>query len=258
MISRDQLTQFINQTLGQEILEKAAAKDELANGIQIHGSEEINKIALGVSCNAHFLEEAINFGAQACIFHHGFDPRTHKAQYSTYSQNRLRLIFQNNLSIYGFHGALDMHPTLGNNAQIIQKLGAKIQESLFEEWGFTAKFPKPIPIEDLEQKCLDLFDHDILSFLSGPEKITTIGVVSGAAKPYAQHIKEFQQKGVECYISGETSESTPHKMIESGINYLVCGHYATEVFGVKALGQKIQTHFGKKVQVQFIDIHNPV
>ena len=67
----------------------------------------------------------------------------------------------------------------------------------------------------------------------------------------------MEQKGVELFITGETSESVPYKMKDSGINYFVCGHYATEAFGVQELGKRIEAHFQDKIKVEFIDVPNP-
>lgn len=259
MIQRDELTNYLyKEIFGGELMAKAAIKDELANGIQFSGSETVSKIALGVSCNEAFLHEAVAWGAQYCIFHHGLDPRTHKSRYPLYAQKRLKLIVQNSLTIAGFHYALDAHPEIGNNAVIIRELGARRGEHLFDEWGYVGSFEKPRLLSDLRQHCEALFDHEIVSFESGPEEIHTIGVVSGGGKPYAAEIAEMEAKEVQLYISGESSESVPHKMLESQINYFVCGHYATEVFGVKALGEKIQQEFNGKLEVQLIDIPNPI
>ena len=62
-------------------------------------------------------------------------------------------------------------------------------------------------------------EHDVFAVYTGPKSIKTIGVVSGAGKPYAAEQAEMEEKGVELYISGETSESIPNKMKEAGINY---------------------------------------
>lgn len=258
MIKRDTLISFIYETIGDELLQLAAQRDELANGAQILGGEDVEKVALGVSLHEDFLREAIQAGANFCIFHHGLDVRTYKSRYPTYSQKRLKLIFQNHLTIMGFHFALDVHPKIGNNAVIIRELGAKRGEPLFEGYGYTAKFSKPQDAQRLSEKCSKLFEHDIFAVFSGPKKVTTIGVVSGAAKPYVQHLAEMEAKGVELFISGETSESVPNKMKEAGINYFACGHYATEVFGVQELGKVIKSHFGDRLEVEFIDIPNPI
>jgi dinuclear metal center YbgI/SA1388 family protein len=258
MIKRDDLIKYVNSLFGEELLAKARQQDELANGVQFLGSPDVETVTLGVSLNAEWLTSASESGSNFCIFHHGFDPRTYKSAFSTSSQERLRLIVQHNLTIMGFHYCLDAEPTFGNNAVILSALGATIDSPLFDDWGFVGTLKKPRTAESLAEECSELFGHDVLAIYAGPEKISTIGVVSGAAKPYEAEVWEMQQKGVQLFISGETSESTPHRMKESSINYFVCGHYATEVFGVQALGKQIKDHFGKAVKVEFIDIPNPV
>ena len=69
---------------------------------------------------------------------------------------------------------------------------------------------------------------------------------------------ELEAKGVQLYISGETSEWVVHQMKESEINYFCGGHYATEVFGVKELGKKIKEKFNNNLEVEFIDIPNQI
>lgn len=254
MVKRDEITQFVETTLTPKLLQKAWAKDEVANGVQIVGQADVAKIALGVSLNLEFLETAVKWGAQYCLFHHGLDPRTYLSRLPIYLQKELKLIFVHELTIAGFHYALDAQPEIGNNAQIIKLLGAHIKQPLFDEWGYTAVFDKPVSITDLKTRCRQLFDHEIMHFPTGHSSITTIGVVSGGAKPHAMDLEECLAKGIEIFISGETSESIPHKLVESGIDYFVCGHYATETFGIKALGEKLKTHFGNQVEVEFIDI----
>jgi len=119
MISRDELIKFIYKTIGDELLEKAAQKDEMANGVQVLGGGNVKKVTLGVSLNEEFLKEAIKRGSNFCIFHHGFDARAYKSRLSLYSQKRLKLVFKNDVTVMGFHFALDAHPTIGNSATII-------------------------------------------------------------------------------------------------------------------------------------------
>lgn len=256
-MKRNQVIDMIQSLIGNELLQKAAAKDELGNGVQFFGAEEVTKVAFGVSLNAAFLEKAAAWGAELCIFHHGFDPRTYKSAYPLSTQKRLQLIVQNNLTIMGFHYALDAHPDLGNNTQIAKKLGATITDTLFEEWGFVAQFEQPQQLLHLKARCAELFAHDVFACQTGPTEITTIGIVSGAGKPSAEHLAEMHDKGVQLFITGETSESVPHKMMESEINYFACGHYATEVFGVKALAKALKTQL-PDLEIQFLDVWSEV
>lgn len=258
MVLRDELTSFIEKTIGIELIAKARKIDESANGVQFRGAEEVSKVVLGVSLNSDFLKEAVSAKAQYCIFHHGFDARTDGSRYSHSSQNRLSLIFKNDLTIAGYHYALDAQPDFGNNATIAKLLGAKIVDTLYDEWGFVAKLPNPVDIDELSEQCAEIFSHDILAIKTSASMVQTLGIVSGAGKPYPPNIEEMKSKGVELYISGESSESRIHFMQEEGINYFLGGHYATEVFGVQELGKKLKSHYKDKLEVEFIDVPNPL
>lgn len=257
MVKRDDLIKFINLTFGAEWLKKAGEKDKLANGVQILGKGKVDRVFLGVSLNQDFLKEAVAAKADLCIFHHGFDPRTYQSCYPLYSQKRLKIIFENNLTIMGFHYVLDAHPQMGNNALIIKSLGAELGETLFDEWGYAGSFSQPQDVTALSKRCSQIFEHDVFAVFSGPKKVKTIGVVSGAGKPQAGELAEMETKGVELFITGETAESVPHQMKESGISYFACGHYASEAFGVQELGLVIKKQF-PQLQVEFLDIPNPV
>jgi dinuclear metal center YbgI/SA1388 family protein len=258
MLKRDKLITFIYKTLGEDILDRALVKDDFANGLQILGSEKVKRVAIGVSLNEEFLLEAIDWGAEFCIFHHGIYAPAYKLQYLKSEQKRLRLIFQNNLTIVGLHYALDAHPKLGNNAQIIKKLGAKLTDQFAEEWGYIGEFEKPQDLHDLGHKCQELFDHEVFVVQANNKKIKRIGVCSGSHKPGSFDYYKMQEKKIDLLITGETAEHIPHQMQEEGINYFVCGHYATEKFGIEALGDKIRTKYKEKLMVKFIDIKNPI
>jgi len=44
--------------------------------------------------------------------------------------------------------------------------------------------------------------------------------------------------------------------LEAGIHFVAAGHYATETFGVRRLGELLETRFG--VEHVFVDLPNPV
>ena len=68
-------------------------------------------------------------------------------------------------------------------------------------------------------------------------------------------IEQAALMGCDAYISGEISERTTHSARELGIDYLACGHHATERGGIQALGDLVAQHFD--IPVTFIDIDNP-
>jgi len=263
-MKRDKLVEFIKKTVGKELLEKAAKVDTRANGVQIHGKDEIKKVVLGVSANLDFFKEAVKAGADFCIFHHGlsFVNNQLNQRLNPAIQKRLKIIFDNNLTVAGYHYCLDAHPTIGNNAVIIKKLGARrLNEPYFElegaAWGWIAEFNKTQDVKKLAEKCSEVFSHDVFAVYAGSKKVKRIGVCSGGAKPYKESLFEVIDKKIELHISGEIVEGSSSLAKEIGFNYFACGHYATEVFGVQELGLKIKKAF-PQLKVEFIDIPNPL
>ncbi len=262
MVSRDELIIFIEKILGEDLLRKSRLKDIYANGVQIHGIDKINKISLGVSMTQDFLQEAARAKAEFCLTHHGLDLTVHNIVASRLhagSQANLKFAFSHDLTLAGYHYSLDTHPTIGNNAVIIRELGAQITgETYFDEWGYVAEFASPIPSAELAQKLAGLMSHDIFTVYGGPEMVSRIGVCSGGAKPYDRQLWEIIEKKLDAHIAGEIIEPSIAQAKGIGYNYYSCGHYASEVFGVQELGKKLKAHFKNKLEVEFIDISNPL
>lgn len=254
------LFQYIKTTFGEKLISQAALVDQNANGVQILGTDNVKKVALGVSCNLEFLQKAVNWGAQVCIFHHGLglsDHYIYNSQLLPSTQKELKLVFENGLTIAGFHYCLDVHPVIGNNAQIIKLLDAKFtNEAYFDEWGWIGEFDQEIELSHLAHNLARICKHDVFIVKGNEKKIKRIGVCSGGAVPKAQEIwQEITTKNVDIHLTGVITESSPALAKENGFNYLSAGHYATEVFGVKALGKEIKQRF-PELEVQFIEVWN--
>ena len=260
MVKRDDVISAIKLILSHQVLAKAKKMDTFANGIQVEGKSKVKKIATGVSVNLEFLEKAVEWGADMVIAHHGLnltDRNIKGALLSRAAQKRLKFAFQNELTIAGYHASLDIHATVGNNAIIIQKLGAEnLDIPFFDNWGMVAEYRDGIKVSELVEKCQTLFNHDVHFVDGGKDKINTIGVCSGGAKLSGAHLFEAYDIGIEAFISGEISEGLGQIAKESEISYLACGHYATETFGIQALGEKLSQHFGSKLELKFIDVPN--
>ena len=59
-------------------------------------------------------------------------------------------------------------------------------------------------------------------------------------------------RNIDLYITGEPSHSVYHHAVEGGLNFLAAGHYATEVWGVKAVAAKLEKETG--IRTLFIDL----
>jgi putative NIF3 family GTP cyclohydrolase 1 type 2 len=68
-----------------------------------------------------------------------------------------------------------------------------------------------------------------------------VGVVTGGA---AGEITAARQLGIDTFITGEGAHHNYCDAEEGGLNLLLGGHYATETWGVKALGKHLEQRFG--------------
>ena len=64
------------------------------------------------------------------------------------------------------------------------------------------------------------------------------------------------RSGLDAFLTGEPREHVMADAREAGIHFIAAGHYATETFGVRALGDWLAERFG--VEHVFVDIPNPV
>ncbi len=60
------------------------------------------------------------------------------------------------------------------------------------------------------------------------------------------------EEKVDLYLTGESSHVLYHTALEAGINVIFGGHYATEVYGVKLLAEKVSKELS--LETVFIDI----
>jgi putative NIF3 family GTP cyclohydrolase 1 type 2 len=75
----------------------------------------------------------------------------------------------------------------------------------------------------------------------GRERIERIGVVTGGG---ADLIGAAAAAGLDALITGEGPHHSFFDAMEGGLTVYYGGHYATEVFGVKALAERLETAFG--------------
>ncbi len=262
MVLRDELISFIESSIGLDLISKSRLKDIYSNGVQIHGKNEITKITVGVTMTHDFLVESVAAGADFCLTHHGLDLTSHNLVSSRMHagiQADLKYIFSHDLTVAGYHYSLDAQPDFGNNVTIVNSLGAHLTgETYFDEWGYVAEFKKPISATDLASKLAELTNHDIFSVYGGPEMVSRIGVCTGGAKSYDRELFEIIDKKIDAHIAGEIIEPSIAQAQGVGFNYFACGHYASEVFGVQELGKIIKSHYGDNLEVEFIDIPNPL
>jgi len=231
-------------------------KDDCPNGLQVEGTEEVKKIVTGVSASVELFEIAVAQKADTIIVHHGIIWNFERPVYRGGYRERVRLLLENNINLYGFHLPLDAHEEIGNNAQLCRKLEVKNMRPFGDIKGQYIGMKGEINMTDKEtffKQISKLVDRDPLIFDYGPDQVETVGVISGGAQKY---FNQAVSSGLDVYLTGEVSEHIMHYAKEEKIHFVSAGHYATEKFGIIALGQLLEKQFN--VEVTFVDINNPV
>jgi dinuclear metal center YbgI/SA1388 family protein len=236
-----------------ELLESDRFEDHGPNGLQVPGSEPVEAVATGVSANLETIERARDAGAQMLLVHHGLFWEGAPRALSRPLAGRLRALLGGDLSLAAYHLPLDAHPEIGNNALIADGLGCDGREP-FGGVGFAARFPGDgIPASELFDRVHRLTGREPLVFDAGPDPVRTIGIVSGGA---AGSLDDAVAAGLDAFLTGEPKEPVMGTAREGGVHFIAAGHYATETFGIRRLGELAADRFG--VRHEFVDVPNPV
>lgn len=240
-----------------QFLEIHQFKDYCVNGLQVEGREQVKKIITGVTANQALIERAIEEKADAILVHHGFFWKGEDQAIVGMKYQRIKALIENGINLYAYHLPLDVHPELGNNAQLAKLLEITDRRPL-EPWdkrsvGRVGKFTQAISSDDLTNRIESALSRQPLHIDGGPKQIKSVAWCTGGGQDY---ITIAAEQGVDAFISGEISERTVHIAHEMGIHYYAAGHHATERYGVQALGEWLEGEL--ELDVQFIDIDNPV
>ena len=248
MIALTKLTTFLDKELNL-----TAFADSSHNGLQVENSGSINRICVGVDASLAFFQEAAKRKADLVICHHGLSWGDSLKRITDLNYRRIKALMDNYIALYACHLPLDAHPRLGNNAQICRALGLKRLKPFGNYHGsvlgFQGELPETMSYANVKALAHRVFGNTTGTMDFGKGKVRTIAVVSGGA---AGEIAEAGQKGIDVYISGEANLEAYHLAQEYHINAIFGGHYATEVFGVKAVAALLAKRF--PVQTEFIDM----
>ncbi len=251
MVNRNELENYLNTFLDCD-----GFNDIGPNGLQVQGRDNIQKIITGVSAGVELFQRAIEKKADAIIVHHGIIWNFERPVYKGGYKNRVKLLLENEINLFGLHLPLDAHPEIGNNAEIARLLGVTDLEPFGEYngryMGIKGHLPG-VPVKELFKQIQDRINPEALSFLYGPDKINKIGIISGAAQ---KSVTQAVEANLDMFITGEVSEHVLNYVKEENIHFISAGHYATERFGVLALGRHLTEKFN--LDVEFVDIPNPV
>jgi dinuclear metal center YbgI/SA1388 family protein len=218
------------------------------NGVQVEHAGPVTRCAVAVDASLRTIDGAIAVGANLLVVHHGLfwggiQPlRGHVYQ-------RFQRLLTHDIAVYSSHLPLDLHPTFGNNALLAAALGLEPSSGFARFQSITVGFAGEA---DVGTAALAIKLRDLVSANGGT--LTTAGVhadrrtrrwaICTGAGASSDSLREAAEAGVDTLIVGEGPHHTAVEGPELGIAILYAGHYATETFGVRALGAELERTFG--------------
>ncbi|MCB0880234.1 MAG: Nif3-like dinuclear metal center hexameric protein [Thermoleophilia bacterium] len=245
----------------ETLLDAHAFADYCPIGLQVSGrAEHVDTIATSVSSTRDAFERAAAVGAQLLLVHHGLFWKGMSQVVDPIMRERLAVLIDHDITLAGYHLGLDAHPGIGNNALIADLLElTRVDVPFAVHGGRAIGVVGELPGDGLAP---DRFRERVRSVLGGRdplvlgadlERVRRVAVCSGGA---AADVDEAAELGCDAFLTGEPREETDARARELGIMFLAGGHHATEVFGIRALGELLAREFD--LRHEFLDADNPV
>jgi len=140
---------------------------------------------------------------------------------------------------------------VGNAAVLARKLGIEALEPFGKYGGASVGWRgvrAEVPLRELADSLAELTGARVRTLPGGPDPVSRVGVVTGSG---ADALHEAAASGLDVLVTGEARHHHAIEAAESGITVLLGGHYATEVWGVRAVAAILEEHFG--IEGRFVD-----
>lgn len=222
------------------------------NGLQVENSGRVGAIVAAVDGSQATIDGVIATLEQGqtpplILVHHGLFwdgnvPVTGRRY------RRLAGLLDHDIALYSAHIPLDVHPEVGNNAVLAERLGIRV-EGWFGgyrgiEMGVWGSCPSSLAGREAVALELDRVLHTLKGSATlipgGPEKPSRIGIITGGA---GSMIRAARDAALDTFITGEGPHYTYFDAIEWGVNVIYAGHYATETLGVQAMASHLAEEF---------------
>lgn len=214
------------------------------NGLQVENAGRVTRIAVAVDASESVIEQSCASGADLLIVHHGLFWSGNRSITGAHYR-KLQQAISSNLAIYSSHLPLDAHPKLGNNVLLTRAVGLNPREPFAKIGiGCTAN----MTLRTLVDRVETAVGGPVHLAPGGPDRVRRVAVMTGGG---GSLVERAAAEGYDALLTGEGAHHTFAAAEEARIHLIYAGHYATETFGVKALGATIENTHG--IPWTFID-----
>ena len=223
------------------------------NGLQVANNGRVTRIGAAVDAGLRPFTQAVDAGVDFLIVHHGLfwePPRPVTGP----AYQKLSVLLGGNCALYSSHLPLDAHPQLGNNALLARQVGLKRCRPFLIHQGeaIGCLASGRLRRAELRRKLTALYPR-VTSIEFGSATPRLVAFCSGSGN---SAVRELGRAGVDTLVTGELREEWFNYAQEHHLNLYLCGHYATETHGVKALAAELAGKF--RLPWDFIATGNPL
>jgi dinuclear metal center YbgI/SA1388 family protein len=248
-ITLTQITGYLDRFLRiKEIPDEVNA----VNGLQVENSGVVGGVVAAVDASLATIEGVVatlvpGKPPPLVLVHHGLlwdgnVPITGRRY------RRVSALIEHDIPLYAAHIPLDVHPEVGNNAVLAERLGLEVEGWFGSYRGIAIGVWGQVPSSLLTRESVALELDRVLHTLKGsatliaggPERPSRIGIITGGA---GNMIAQARDADIDTFITGEGPHYTYFDAMEWGLNLIYAGHYATETLGVQAMASHLAERF---------------
>ena len=220
------------------------------NGLQVENGGEVTRVAVAVDASEAAIREAVARGCDLLLVHHGLFWDGHQPLTGR-RYRKVKRLLDAGVAVYSAHIPLDVHPEVGNNVVLARELGIRVEGRFGDYEGVELGVWGELELkrEALAARLDEVLGGRVKMMAGGPERVRRVGVITGQG---GSMIGAAIEAGLDAYVTGEGAHHTYFDAMEGGINVYYGGHYATEVWGVRALAAHLEKRFG--LPWEFLDL----
>lgn len=200
---------------------------------------EVTGIHVAMDVTQGVIREAIAAGANLLITHHPMMIAGTRTLRCDDMEGRLLLLLaQEHISLIAAHTNLDQAPG-GINEVLAAQCG--LTDVTGEGYWRMGQLPEGMTMAQLPGFIAERLHTTVRVMGAAPEHepLSTMVVASGAG---SGSWEEALRRNADVFLTGEMKHHHALALVDAGIIVLECGHFATEVEGIFALGRALQNH----------------
>ncbi len=232
--------------------------DLAINGVQVEKKGEVKNIITAVDFSCELIYKILKKAElekkllpDLILVHHGIFWGKQFALTGRYF-DLIEPLIKNNIGLIGLHIPLDIHPKMGNNVLLLEKLNLNYLENFGNYEGLKilvkGEYSRPVLLDEFSDLIREKVGT-LISVVKSGETVRVVGLCTGGGH---FGIEEASRNGCDTFITGDAKHTSYHLAKELGINLIQAGHYNTEVLGIKKLGETLAEEFNLKHE--FIDL----